>query len=261
MSPAKRKVGYEVSLSGIEQEIKRALSDREISAIMNLRGQLPEDRRKRKRLIRKARESARLEDLKDPTILAIRGEPTDDELRIAIDLLSTWQLPSLFSATVVAIRGRIPIRKLMDRRYKRILEAIVLSSFCDQRKVLAVRLAENPPDARVRFDVNDDTPVEVTEALERRKRNDEYRTGSIPLLKYISDADLAQLTDKMLKELEQRVQAKAGKYEIPPLLLVYLNFPHDQRAYKQIEETLNRLRKKHAGKFKEIHVLTDRKLF
>jgi hypothetical protein len=70
MSPVKRKVAKEITLSDIEQEIKRALSDREISAIMNLRGQLPEDRRKRKRLIRKARKSARLEDLKDPRILS-----------------------------------------------------------------------------------------------------------------------------------------------------------------------------------------------
>jgi hypothetical protein len=261
MRPAKRKVANEVTLSDIEQEIKRALSDREISAIMNLRGQLPEDRRRRKRLIRTAREGARAEDLKDPRILAARGEPTDDELRIAIDLLSTWQTPSLFSATVVALRRRIPIRKLMDRRYKPIREGIVLSSFCERRKVLAIRLAEDPPDARVRFDANDDTPIEVTEALERRKRNDEYRTGSIPLLRHISDAELVQLTDKMLQELEQRVEAKARKYDVPPLLLVYLNFPHDQRAEKRIEETLKRLRKAHAGKFQEIHVLTDRKLF
>ena len=233
----------EITLSDIEREIKRALSDREISAIMNLRGQLPEDRRKRKRLIRKARQRARLEDLKDPRILAARGEPTDNELRIAMDVLTTWQLPSLFSATVVNLRRRIPIRKLMHHRYQRIREGIVLSRFCEQRRVLAIRLAEDPPDARVRFDVNDDTPIEVTEALENRKRNDQYRTGSIPLLRYISDAELVQLTEKMMQTLEQRVEAKAKKYDVPPLLLVYLNFPHDQRAEKQIEETLMRLRK------------------
>jgi hypothetical protein len=178
-----------------------------------------------------------------------------------MDLLATWQLPNLFSATVVNLRRRIPIRKLMHRRYQRIREGIVLSRFCEQRRVLAIRLAEDPPDARARFDVNDDTPIEVTEALENRKRNDEYRTGSIPLLRYMSDAERVELTEKMMQKLEQSVEAKATKYDVPPLLLVYLNFPHDQRAEKQIEETLERLRKKHAGKFKEIHVLTDRKLF
>jgi hypothetical protein len=262
MSPVKRKVAREITLSDIEQEIKRALSDREISAIMNLRGQLPEDRRKRKRLIRKARESARLVDLKDPKILPARGEPTDDELRIAIDLLKTWQTPSFFFETLAALRRRIPVKMLMGRNYKPVREGIVLSTFCERRRVLAVRLGEDPPDGRVRFDADDDTPVEVTEALEPGKRNDEYRTGAIPLLKQISDDELDQLTDKMMQVLERRVEAKAErKYDEPPLLLVYLNFFHDQRADKRIEEAVERLRKAHAGKFQEIHVLTDRKLF
>jgi hypothetical protein len=262
MKPAKHKGASEVTVSGIEQEIKRALSDREISAIMNLRGQLPDDRRKRKRLIRTARESARLEDLKDPRILAARGEPTEEELRIAIDLLSSWQTPSLFFETVAALRRRIPVRKLMDRRYKPVREGIVLSSFCERRKVLAVRLGEDPPDGRVRFDADDDTPIEVTEALERGKRNDEYRIGSIPLLRQISDAELAQLADKMLQELGRRVEKKARKkYDVLPLLLVYLNFPHDRRAEKRIEETIERLRKDYAGRFQEIQVITDRRLF
>jgi len=101
-----------------------------------------------------------------------------------------------------------------------------------------------------------------SEALERRKRNDEYRIGALPLLRQISDEELAQLTDKMMQELERRVEAKAGRKEdVPPLLLVYLNFPHDQRADKRIEETVERLRKAYDSKFQEIQVTTDRKLF
>jgi hypothetical protein len=262
MKPVKRERANEVTVFDIEQEVKRALSDREISAIMDLRGQLPDDRRKRKRLIRTARESARLEDLEDPKILAAPGEPTEDELRIAIDLVKTWQTPGFFHVTLVALRSRIPVRKLMSRRYKSVREAIVLSRFCERRRALAVRLGEDPPDGRVRFDADDDTPVEVTEALERRKRNDEYRIGALPLLRQISDEELAQLTDKMMQELERRVEAKAGrKDDVPPLLLVYLNFPHDQRADKRIEETVERLRKAYDSKFQEIQVTTDRKLF
>jgi hypothetical protein len=261
MSRAKRRIPNEITLLDIEQEIKRALSDREVSAILNCRGQLPDDRRKRKRLIRKARERARREDLKDPSNLAAPGEPTDLELRMALDLLSAWQTPSLFKSTLVTLRRRVPIRKLMSRKYQRMREAIVLSTFCENRKVLAIRLGEDPPDGRVRFEVDDDTPVEVTEALEDRKRTEDYRDGAISLLSHISDDGQGQLTDQMLQELERRVAAKVGKYDAPPLLLVYLNFRHDQRADKKIEETLQRLRKKHAGEFKEIHVVTDRKFF
>jgi hypothetical protein len=257
----KRKAANVVTVAGIEREIKRFLSDREISVIMDLRGQLPDDRRKRKRLIRKARESARLEDLRDPDILAARGAPTNDELQGATDLLKVWQSPSSFYVTAVGLRRRIPVRKLMSRRYKSVREAIVLSRFCERRRVLAVRLGEDPPDGRVRFDADNDTPIEVTEALEPGKRNDEYRTGAIPLLRQISDADLAQFTDQMLQELERRVEAKARKYDDPPLLLVYLNFPHDKRAEQQIEKTVGRLRKQYAGKFQDIQVLTDRELY
>jgi hypothetical protein len=262
MKRLKRKTADEFTVSGIEQEVKRALSDREISAISNLRGQLPDDRRKRKRLVRTARESARLEDLKDPDILAARGEPTEDELRNAIDVLKTWQTPSSFFETLAALRRRIPVKMLMGRNYKSVREGIVLSTFCERRKALAVRLGEDPPDGRVRFDADDDTPVEVTEALEAGKRNDEYRTGAIPLLKQISDDELDRLTDRMMQVLERRVEAKAEKkYDDPPLLLVYLNFFHDQRADKRIEETVRRLRKSYSGKFQEIQVITDRKLF
>jgi hypothetical protein len=43
----------------IEKSIKRSLSDAEIAAISRLRGQLPEDRRKQKRSLRRARQKAR----------------------------------------------------------------------------------------------------------------------------------------------------------------------------------------------------------
>jgi hypothetical protein len=47
----------------IEKAVKRPLSDAEIAAISRLRGHLPEDRRKQKRSLRRAREEARLVDL------------------------------------------------------------------------------------------------------------------------------------------------------------------------------------------------------
>lgn len=261
MSSQKRKVVNKIKLSDIEREIKRALSNREVSAILDLRGQLPDDRRKRKRLIRKAREAARLEDLKDPEILSSRGEPTDDELRKAVDFLSTWQTPDAFSNKLMDLRRRIPICKLMDGRYKFVREGIVLSTFSKYRKLHGVKLGEDPPDARVRFDPNSDEPIEITVALENRKPHDEFRTGSLPLLTHFSDTEADQLAEQMVRKLEASVEAKAKKYDTPPRLLVYLNFPHNERAEKPIEDTVNQLRNKHASDFRGIHVLTDRRMF
>jgi predicted nucleic acid-binding protein len=47
----------------IEKSIKRPLSDAEAAAISRLRGRLPKDRRKRKRILRQAREKARRNEL------------------------------------------------------------------------------------------------------------------------------------------------------------------------------------------------------
>lgn len=53
----------QMTTEDIEKSIKRPLSEAELAAVSRLRGQLPEDRRKQKRILRRARESARRDEL------------------------------------------------------------------------------------------------------------------------------------------------------------------------------------------------------
>src|SRR5579862_8660615 len=119
-----------INLRPIERSIKRRLSEAEISAIEKISEHLPAERRKRKRLLRQARERARKAELASLKRAGMLREPTEEELRAAMNTLSTWQTSAGFVRAVQAIGNRVPTEKLWGNRYKRLREAMTLAEIC-----------------------------------------------------------------------------------------------------------------------------------
>ena len=80
-----------------------------------------------------------------------------------------------------------------------------------------------------------------------RKRGDEYKANGIGELDDVTQVELETRIETLAPELEKVIQKKAGKYEIPPTLLIYLNIADHGRAQKKIEEAIARLKAKHAA--------------
>jgi hypothetical protein len=250
----------EMTISAIEKSIKRALSIAEIDAIERVRIHLPDDRRKAKRLLRRARQRARKAELTSMKRAEMIREPTDEELHLALDTLSTWQSPAQFDRKVRELGQRVPSEKLWGNRYKQLREAMTLAGFCQHRQVKAVRMGEDPPDAWLRFEDGEDDQVEITEVLEPgRKRGDEYRRGRAAAAVFVPDSQLDSRVQSLASQLDKAINAKVGKYPFKPHLLIYLNFPCG-RAEPQARTAIADMRSKYAGSFRGIHVVTDTKL-
>ena len=216
----------EATISAIERSIKRALSAAEIDAIDRVKGHLPADRRQEKRLLRQARERARKAELISMKQAGKIREPTDEELHLALNALSIWQSAAQLDR-VRELGGRVPSEKLWANRYKQLREAMTLAGFCQHHRVKAVRMGEDPPDAWLRFEDNEDEQVEITEVLEPgRRRGDEYRRGKAAAAVFIPHSQLTSRAQLVASQLQKAADAKAGKYPFKPHLLIYLNFPY-----------------------------------
>jgi hypothetical protein len=247
-----------MNVACIERSIKRTLSAAELAAIEKVIDHLPTDRRKQKRMLRIARERARKAEV-SVKAQETRREPTDQQLRAAKRFFKIWQKPSLFIGEVERLARSVPTAKLWGNRYKFLREAITLAEFCKHCEVLAVRLGDDPPDACVRLNLDEDTPFEITEVQEPgRKRGDEYQKLGVQAGTFVPDDQVAARTETMLKALKDGIAAKAVKYDFKPRLLVYLNFPHDRRAEPEIRETIVELQNTFSGQLSGIHVVTDR---
>ena len=252
-----------INLSPIERSIKRRLSEAEISAIEKIGEHLPAERRQRKRLLRQARERARKAELASRKRAGSLREPTEEELRAAMNALSTWHTPAGFAIAVQAIGSRVPTEKLWGNRYKRLREAMTLAEFCKHNPaIVAARMMEgDPPDAFVRFADGADQEVEITEVLEPgRKRGDEYRRGGAALSAFLPKAKRVARAEEIIRQLEKSVESKSGKYGFKPNLVIYLNFPHHEETQALIQAGIENLRSRYAGEFRQIYVVTDRKL-
>jgi hypothetical protein len=251
-----------IDLRAIEQSIKRRLSEAEITAIEKIGEHLPVERRQRKRLLRQARERARKAELASRKRAGLLREPTEEELRAAMNALSTWQSSAGFVEAVQAIGNRVPTEKLWGNRYKKLREAMTLAELCKHDPtIMAARMGDDPPDAFVRYADGADQEVEITEVQEPgRKRGDEYRRGGAALSTFLPKAKRVARAEEIVQQLENSVESKTGKYEFKPNLLVYLNFPHHEETQALIQAGIENLRSKYVGEFRQIYVVTDRKL-
>jgi hypothetical protein len=250
----------DIAISSIERSIKRALGAAEIDAIGRVTIHLSPDKRKAKRLLRQARERARKAELASMKRSEKIREPTDEELRLALSGLPTWQSPAQFDRKVRELGQRVPSEKLWGNRYKQLREAMTLAGFCQHRQVKAVRMGEDPPDAWLRFEDAEDEQVEITEVLEPgRRRGDEYRRGGAGAAVFVPHSQLASRAQMVATQLEAAIDAKAGKYPFKPHLLIYLNFPYG-RAESQVKAAITGIRPKYADRFRDIHIVTDTKL-
>jgi hypothetical protein len=244
----------------IEHSVKRTLSVAEVDAIDRVRVHLPADKRKAKRLLRQARERARKAELAAIKREGKIHELTDEELHTGLNSLSKLQTPAEFDRKVRELAQRVPTEKLWANRYKQLREAITLAGLCQHRQVKVVRMGEDPPDAWLRFEGNEDEQVEITEVLEPgRKRGDEYRRGRAAASVFVPHSQLALRAESVASQLEKAIDAKAGKYPFKPHLLIYLNFAYGP-AEPQVRAAIARMRTKYAGRFREIHVVTDTKV-
>ena len=252
-----------INLRPIERSIKRRLSEAEISAIEKISEHLPAERRKRKRLLRQARERARKAELASLKRAGMLREPTEEELRAAMNTLSTWQTSAGFVRAVQAIGNRVPTEKLWGNRYKRLREAMTLAEICKHDPAIkeARTMDGDPPDAWVRRADGEDQEVEITEVLEPgRKRGDEYRRGGAALSTFLPIAKRVPRAGEIIRQLEKAVESKSGKYGFKPNLLIYLNFPYHEETEALIQAGLENLRSKYSDEFRQIYVVTDRKL-
>ena len=252
-----------VNLSQIEMSIKRRLSEAEIAAIEKIEEYLPVEPRKRKRLLRQARERARKAELASRKRAGLLREPTEEELRAAMNALSVWQTAAGFVGAVQTIGNRVPSEKLWGNRYKRLREAMTLAEICKHDPAIkeAQMMDGDPPDAWVRFADGQDQEVEITEVLEPgRKRGDEYRRGGAALSTFLPKAKRVPRAEEIILQLEKAVESKSGKYGFKPNLLIYLNFPYHSETESLIQAGLENLRSKYADEFRQIYVVTDRKL-
>jgi hypothetical protein len=156
----------------------------------------------------------------------------------------------------------VPSEKLWGNPYKFLREALTLAKYCKHSKPIAVRIGEDPPDAWVRFELDKDEAIEITEVQEPdRRRGDEYRKFGFGLATHVPDEQLATREASLLAQLSLRVEAKAqAKYDSIPRLLIYLNHPHPEDSEPKIKEVVAGLRRKHSNQLRDIHVVTDRKM-
>jgi hypothetical protein len=243
----------------IEKAIKRSLSAAELAAIKQIANRLPLEPRKRKRMLRVAREHARREELRGMARDKSLREPTDEELQAAKGSLAQWKEPLSFIAEVEKLARAVPTSKLWGNRYKFLREAITVAEFCKHSEVTEVRLGNDPPDALVRFKPGEDVPVEVTEVQEPgRKRGDEYKQLGVQAATYVPESDVASRTEMIVAALENAVATKAEQYDFAPLLIVYLNFPHDRRGETAIRKAIRSIQDRFADRLRNVHVVTDR---
>jgi hypothetical protein len=180
-----------------------------------------------------------------------------------MNTLSTWQTSAGFVRAVRAIGNRVPTEKLWGNRYKRLREAMTLTELCkhDSTITAARMMDDGPPDAFLRFADGADQEVEITEVQEPgRKRGDEYRRGGAALSTFLPTAKRVARAEEIIQQLEKSVESKSGKYAFKPNLLIYLNYPHHEETQALIQAGIENLRSKHAGEFRQIYVVTDRKL-
>jgi hypothetical protein len=246
----------------IEKSIKRRLSDAEIAAIEKIGEHLPVEKRKRKRLLRQARERARKAELAVRKRAGLLREPSDEDFRVAMSALSHWQTADGFVRAVEALGRQVPSEKLWGNRYKGLREAMTLAELCKHHgKISAVRMGKDPPDAFMRFADTAGEEVEITEVQETgRRRGDEYRRGGSALSTFVPNDRVDARAEAIVLELQKAVEAKAGKYQFKPNLLIYLNYPHDERAEPRLLAAIADMRSKYVDQFRGIFVVTDRKL-
>jgi hypothetical protein len=162
--------------------------------------------------------------------------PTDDELAKLHAALSASQKPEDFLKKVESIGAKIPTAEIWGNRYKFVREAMTLAEFTKLSPVDTVRLGEDPPDGRIGTPT--ERRVEITEAIEPgRKRGDEYKPNRVGDPDQVTQDQLAARIRKLEPELERVIQMKAGKYEVHPTLLVYLNIvDHHQVAPALVQQ-------------------------
>jgi hypothetical protein len=186
--------------------------------------------------------------------------PSDEELTKWQAALSASQKPEDFLKEVEKIGARIPTAELWGNRYKFVREAMTLAEYTKLSTVETVRLGEDPPDGWIGTPL--ERRVEVTEAIEPgRKRGDEYKANSMGDPDHVTQAQLEARIQRLEPELERVIQKKAGKYEVPPMLLIYLNIVDHGRAQKQVEEAIARQKAKYAESFDGIHVIWKAQLY
>jgi uncharacterized small protein (DUF1192 family) len=174
--------------------------------------------------------------------------------------LSISQMPATFQQLVKNIDARIPSTDIWGTRYKFVREALALAEFTQLMPVTSVRLGEDPPDGWI--NLNSDRRVEIVEAIEPgRRRGDEYRADRIDELDYVSMSELEERIRKLEPELERVIRKKVGKYDPQPMLLVDLNIVDHDRAQKQVEDAISRLKSEYAESFDGISVIWKGKLY
>lgn len=250
---------------GADMGIKRSLSEAEIAAIERINQYLPVERRKRKRLLRQARERARKAEIAARKREGSIREPTDKELRDAMSMLSNWQTTEAFVRSVDALGHQVPTEKLWGNRYKGLREAMTLVQLCKHHAEISaarlVRVGDDPPDAFVRLNDAEEESVEITEVQEEgRRRGDEYRRGGAATSVFVPSDQNDVRTGAVVAQLQKAVEAKAGKYDFKPYLLIYLNHSYDRKSEAQIQAAIAELRMKYADEFRGIFVVTDRTL-
>lgn len=184
-------------------------------------------------------------------------EPTTEQLTAYREILTVWHYSSHFQGIIAALGKRIPTSKLWGNPYKFAREAMTLAEFTKlSSDYTDVRLGNDPPDGWVRLTSGKELPVEVTEVLEPgRRRGDEYKEGQLPGRVHVTDEKFEARIQTIEPQLERAIESKVGKYQPPPLLLVYLNIADHERAQKEIEAAVAKLKTKHADSFNGIHVI------
>jgi hypothetical protein len=186
--------------------------------------------------------------------------PTDVELNQWKADLSVSQKPEAFLNLVTKIGAKIATAELWGNRYKFVREAMTLAEFTKLSPVDSVRLGEDPPDGWIGTPT--ERRVEVVEAMEPgRKRGDEYKASRLGVPDHVTQKELEERIRKLEPELERVIQKKAGKYDPPPMLLVYLNIVDHGMAQKQVEEAIARQKAKFAGSFDGLHVIWKAALY
>jgi hypothetical protein len=116
---------------------------------------------------------------------------------------------------------------------------------------------KDPPDAWVRLDDGREEQVEITEVQEPgRRRGDEYKRGLVSASRFVPSDKIAEHVKSILLQLVKTIEAKVGRYDFKPRLLIYLNFPYGP-AEALMKKAIAQIRETYADEFCEIHVLTD----
>jgi hypothetical protein len=217
-----------MTLEKIERSVKRALSAAEVNAIERVEEHLPTAHRAAKRMLRQARHRTRKKELAAMSRAGKVRELTEEDLAAELVSLSKWQSPRRFIDTVGKINRSVQSDKIWGNPYKQLREAIPLASLCQRCHFNAVRMQEkDPPDAWVRLDDGQEEQIEITEVQEPgRRRGDEYKGGLASAVRFVPSAQVAEHAKLVISQLVNAIDAKVGKYDFKPRLLVYLNFSY-----------------------------------